>query len=298
MQVGFVGLGRMGSAMVARLLRAGHSVVVYDLQPERARALARKGARASTTLGGVLEQLKPPRIVWLMVPAAGAVGALLRGLESYLHASDIVIDGGNSDPRDSVARARVLRQEGIHFLDVGTSGGIWGEKQGFCLMVGGERDVFRRVEPLFKALAPKDGYAHVGPSGAGHFVKMIHNGIEYGLLEAYGEGFELLAESDYKLDLHQLARLWNRGSVIRSWLLELTESALTKDPRLRGIRGYVDDSGYGRGTMREAFTRGVPAPALAMALFARFRSRQKDPFSAKLIAALRHEFGGHEVKKK
>ncbi len=298
MQVGFVGLGRMGSAMVARLLRAGHSVLVYDLQPDRARALARKGARPATTLGGVLEQLKAPRIVWLMVPAAGAVGALLRGLESYLHAGDIVIDGGNSDPRDSVARARVLRQEGIHFLDVGTSGGVWGEKQGFCLMVGGERDVFRRVEPLFKSLAPKDGYAHVGPSGAGHFVKMIHNGIEYGLLEAYGEGFELLAESDYKLDLHQLARLWNRGSVIRSWLLELTESALSKDPRLRGIRGYVEDSGYGRGTMREAFTRGVPAPALAMALFARFRSRQKDPFSAKLIAALRHEFGGHEVKKK
>jgi len=298
MQVGFVGLGRMGSAMVGRLLRAKHSVVVYDLQPERARALARKGARAATTLGGVLEQLKPPRIVWLMVPAAGAVGALLRGLESYLHAGDIVIDGGNSDCRDSVARARVLRQEGIHFLDVGTSGGVWGDRQGFCLMVGGERDVFRRAEPLFKSLAPKDGYAHVGPSGAGHFVKMIHNGIEYGLLEAYGEGFELLAESDYKLDLHQLARLWNRGSVIRSWLLELTESALSKDPHLRGIRGYVEDSGYGRGTMREAFTRGVPAPALAMALFARFRSRQKDPFSAKLIAALRHEFGGHEVKKK
>ncbi len=298
MQVGLVGLGRMGSAIVGRLLRAKHKVVAYDQDPERVRGVTRNGARAAASPGGVVEALKAPRIVWLMVPAGGPVGAILRGLESYLRAGDIVIDGGNSDPRDSVARARVLRQEGIHFLDVGTSGGVWGGEQGFCLMVGGERDVFRRVEPLFKSLAPKDGYAHVGPSGAGHFVKMIHNGIEYGLLESYGEGFELLAESDYKLDLHQLARLWNRGSVIRSWLLELTESALSKDPRLRGIRGYVQDSGYGRGTLREAFARGVPAPALAMALFARFRSRQKDPFSAKLIAALRHEFGGHEVKKK
>src|SRR5574341_1209827 len=174
------------------------------------KAVTRKGARGAATLGGVLEQLKPPRIVWLMVPAGGPVGAVLRGLESYLHAGDIVIDGGNSDYHHSVARARVLRQEGIHFLDVGTSGGVWGATQGFCLMVGGERDAFRRAEPLFKALAPRDGYAHVGPSGAGHFVKMIHNGIEYGLLEAYGEGFELLAESGYKLDLLQLTRLWNR----------------------------------------------------------------------------------------
>jgi len=298
MQVGFVGLGRMGGAMAARLLRAKHTVVAYDQQAERMKAVTRKGARGAATLGGVLEQLKPPRIVWLMVPAGGPVGAALRGLESYLHAGDIVIDGGNSDYRHSVARARVMRQEGIHFLDVGTSGGVWGAAQGFCLMIGGERDAFRRAEPLFKSLAPRDGYAHVGPSGAGHFVKMIHNGIEYGLLEAYGEGFELLAQSDYKLDLHALARLWNRGSVVRSWLLELAEAALARDPRLRGVRGYVEDSGYGRGTVREALERGVPAPALAASLFTRFRSRQKDSFSAKLIAALRHEFGGHEVKKK
>ena len=298
MEVGFVGLGRMGSAMVARLLRAKHKVVAYDQQAERVKAVVRKGARSAATLGSTLEQLRSPRIIWLMVPAGGPVGAVLRGLESYLHAGDIVIDGGNSDYRDSVARARALRQEGIHFLDAGTSGGVWGSKQGFCLMVGGDRNAFRRAEPLFKSLAPKGGYAYVGASGAGHFAKMIHNGIEYGLLESYGEGFELLAQSDYKLDLHALARLWNRGSVVRSWLLELAESALAKDPRLRGIRGYVEDSGYGRGTVREALERGVPAPALTLALFSRFRSRQKDSFSAKLIAALRHEFGGHEVKKK
>jgi len=298
MQVGFVGLGRMGSAMVERLLRARHKVIAYDQEVERAEALTRKGARAARTLGAVLEQLKAPRIVWLMVPAGAPVASVLRGLEHHLKAGDIVIDGGNSDCRDSVARAKALGEDGIHFLDVGTSGGVWGLEKGYCLMVGGDAAAFKRAEPLFRSLAPRGGYAHVGRSGAGHFVKMIHNGIEYALLQSYGEGFELLAESDYKLDLHQLARLWNRGSVVRSWLLELAEAALSKNARLRGIRGYVEDSGYGRGTMREALIRGVPVPAIALSLFARFQSRRKDSFGAKLIAALRHEFGGHAVHKK
>ncbi|MBI2956785.1 MAG: decarboxylating 6-phosphogluconate dehydrogenase [Acidobacteria bacterium] len=298
MQVGFVGLGRMGRAMVERLLRRRHDVVAYDQDSERVRAIARKGARGASSLGGILEQLRSPRIVWLMVPAGAPVAAVLRGLEHHLKTGDIVIDAGNSDCRDSVARAKALREDGIYVLDVGSSGGVWGLKEGYCLMVGGDPRAFRRAEPLFRALAPRGGYAHVGASGAGHFVKMIHNGIEYALLQAYGEGFELLAESDYKLDLPQLARLWNRGSVVRSWLLELTAAALARDPHLRRIRGYVEDSGYGRGTMREALIRGVPVPAIALALFARFRSRQKDSFAAKLIAALRAEFGGHAVKKR
>ncbi len=298
MQVGFVGLGRMGAAMVARLRRHKHQVVAYDRNPAAVQAARRTGARPAGSLGALMGQLRAPRLVWLMVPAGAPVGAVLRGLESHLAPGDVIIDGGNSDCRDSVARARGLREAGIHFLDVGTSGGVRGAEKGYCLMVGGDRKAFRRAEPLFRALAARDGYAHVGSSGAGHFVKMIHNGIEYALLQAYGEGFELLAESDYKLDLHQLARLWNRGSVIRSWLLELAESALAKDARLGGLRGYVEDSGYARGTMREALIRGVPVPAIALSLFARFRSRQKDSFAAKLIAALRREFGGHAVKRR
>jgi 6-phosphogluconate dehydrogenase len=298
MQVGFVGLGRMGAAMVARLRRHKHEVVAYDRNPAAVQAAARLGARPADSLGALTSRLRAPRVVWLMVPAGAPVGAVLRGLESHLAPGDVVIDGGNSDCRDSVARASALREGGIHFLDVGTSGGVWGLEKGYCLMVGGDPRAFKRAEPLFRALAAKGGYAHVGPSGAGHFVKMIHNGVEYALLEAYGEGFELLAESEYKLDLHQLARLWNRGSVVRSWLLELAEAALAKDRRLRRLRGYVEDSGYGRGTMREALIRGVPVPAIALALFARFHSRRKDSFSARLIAALRREFGGHAVKKR
>ena len=296
MQVGFVGLGRMGAAMVARLRRHKHQVVAYDRNPAAVQAARRTGARPAGSLGPLMSQLRPPRMVWLMVPAGAPVGAVLRGLESHLAPGDIVIDGGNSRYTDSRERARAFKQAGVHFLDVGTSGGIRGGERGFCLMVGGDPKAFRRAEPLFRALAARDGYAHVGPSGAGHFVKMVHNGIEYALLEAYGEGFELLAESDYKLDLHEVARLWNRGSVVRSWLLELAESALARDRRLGRVRGYVEDSGEGRWTIEDAIAKGVPASALAHALFARFRSRQKDSFSAKLVAALRREFGGHAVK--
>ncbi|MFQ5776543.1 MAG: phosphogluconate dehydrogenase (NAD(+)-dependent, decarboxylating) [Terriglobia bacterium] len=298
MQVGFIGLGRMGAAMVERLLKHKHKVVAYDRDPGQVRVVVRKGAGGANSLGAVVQKLKPPRVVWLMVPAGAPVSAVLRSLEPHLQAGDIVIDGGNSNYRDSRQRANTLKQDGIYFLDAGTSGGIWGLREGYCLMVGGEAPAFKRAEPLFRSLAPKAGYAHVGPSGAGHFTKMVHNGIEYGMLQAYGEGFELLARSDFKLNLHQLARLWNRGSVVRSWLLELAESALEKDRRLTKIRGYVEDSGEGRWTVEEGIASSVPVPTIALSLFARFASRQQESFSAKLIAALRQEFGGHAVKKR
>ncbi len=298
MEVGFIGLGRMGLAMVERLAKRRHRVVAYDQDAEKVKAARRKGARPANSLGGVLNQLRKPRVVWLMVPAGAPVAAVLRNLDAHLEAGDIVIDGGNSFYRDSMERAATLKEQGIHFLDVGTSGGIWGLKEGYCLMVGGETKAFKRAQPLFKTLAPKDGYAHVGPSGAGHFTKMAHNAIEYGMLEAYGEGFELMHQSEFGLDLHQLARLWNQGSVVRSWLLELTEAALARDPKLDKIRGYVEDSGEGRWSITDSVERGVPMPAIALSLYARFRSRQKESFSAKVIAALRQQFGGHAVKPK
>ncbi len=298
MEVGFIGLGRMGLAMVERLAKRRHRVVAYDQDAEKVKAARRKGARPANSLGGLLSQLRKPRVVWLMVPAGVPVAAVMRNLDTHLEAGDIVIDGGNSFYRDSMERADTLKQQDIHFLDVGTSGGIWGLKLGYCLMIGGDTKAFKRAQPLFKTLAPKDGYAHVGPSGAGHFTKMVHNAIEYGMLEAYGEGFELMHQSEFGLDLHQLARLWNQGSVVRSWLLELTEAALARDPKLDKIRGYVEDSGEGRWSVIDSVERGVPMPAIALSLYARFRSRQKESFSAKVIAALRQQFGGHAVKSK
>ena len=298
MEVGFIGLGRMGLAMVERLAKRRHRVVAYDQDAEKVKAARRKGARPANSLGGLLSQLRKPRVVWLMVPAGVPVAGVLRNLDTHLEADDIVIDGGNSFYRDSMERADTLKQQDIHFLDVGTSGGIWGLKLGYCLMIGGDTKAFKRAQPLFKTLAPKDGYAHVGPSGAGHFTKMVHNAIEYGMLEAYGEGFELMHQSEFGLDLHQLARLWNQGSVVRSWLLELTEAALARDPKLDKIRGYVEDSGEGRWSIIDSVERGVPMPAIALSLYARFRSRQKESFSAKVIAALRQQFGGHAVKSK
>ncbi len=298
MEVGFIGLGRMGLAMVERLAKRRHRVVAYDQDAGKVKAARRKGARPANSLGGVLSQLRKPRVVWLMVPAGAPVAAVLRNLDAHLEAGDIVIDGGNSFYRDSMERAATLKEQDIHFLDVGTSGGIWGLKMGYCLMIGGDTKAFKRAQPLFKTLAPKDGYAHVGPSGAGHFTKMVHNAIEYGMLEAYGEGFELMHQSEFGLDLHQLARLWNQGSVVRSWLLELTEAALARDPKLDKIRGYVEDSGEGRWSITDSVERGVPMPAIALSLYARFRSRQKESFSAKVIAALRQQFGGHAVKPK
>lgn len=296
MELGFVGLGRMGGNMVERLLKGGHRIVAYNRHPEPVAAAQAKGAIGTPSLEELVRRVTPPRAVWLMVPAGDAVTQTLEALTPMLKAGDTIVEGGNSNYQDSIRRAAALREKGIHFLDAGVSGGIWGLTEGYCLMVGGEEAAFRRLEPVFRTLAPADGYLHVGDSGAGHFTKMIHNGIEYGMLQAYGEGFELLKASPFKPDLARLAHLWNRGSVVRSWLLELLERALRSDPDLSAIRGYVEDSGEGRWTVLEAVAREVPAPVLTLALFARFRSRQEDSFAAKVIAALRKEFGGHAVK--
>ncbi len=299
MKIGFVGLGKMGANMTERLLERGHAVVAYDLNKQARAAAAAKGAVAAASLADLVKKLPAPRAVWIMVPAGQATEDTIETLTSMMGSGDVIIDGGNSHYTDSIRRAAGLEGRGIFFLDAGTSGGIWGLKEGHCLMVGGEKAAFDRLGPVFEALAPPEGYARVGPSGAGHFVKMVHNGIEYGLLQAYAEGFELLAAKEqYPIDLAAVAHLWNRGSVVRSWLLELAEAAFKRSPRLDDVKGFVADSGEGRWTVLEAIDRAVPAPAIAAALFARFRSRQGDSFEAKFVAALRNEFGGHEVRKK
>lgn len=297
MELGMIGLGRMGANMTERLVRGGHRVISYDRSAEAIQRVVDKGAVGAHSLADFIKQLAPPRVVWLMVPSGAPVDETLEQLLPHLAKGDVVIDGGNSNYRDSIRRAEKLKPQGIYFVDAGTSGGIWGLELGYCMMVGGEREIIDRLDPVFKTLAPEGGYLHVGPTGAGHFVKMIHNGIEYGMMQAYGEGFELLKGSQFDLDLGKIAHLWNQGSVVRSWLLELAESAFKKDPQLASIRGFVEDSGEGRWTVEEAVERGVPAPVLTLALFARFASRQEDSFSAKVIAALRNEFGGHAVKK-
>jgi 6-phosphogluconate dehydrogenase len=297
MQLGMIGLGRMGANMAERLLSGGHGVIGFDRDPEAIRRVADKGASAVRSPADLIERLSPPRVIWLMVPAGEAVDEILHELAPRLERGDILIDGGNSNYRDSVRRARSLEERGIRFADVGTSGGVWGLAEGYCLMVGSSQEVFGLLEPVLKTLAIEGGYARVGPSGAGHFAKMVHNGIEYGMLQAYGEGFELLRKSDFDFDLAGIARLWNRGSVVRSWLLELAEAAFARDPKLSSIRGYVEDSGEGRWAVIDAVERGVPAPVLSLSLFVRFLSRQDDSFAAKVVAALRREFGGHAVKK-
>ena len=296
MELGVIGLGRMGSNMSQRLMEGGHRIVAYDRSAEAVRDVAKAGAAGVGSLEELVRKLSPPRAVWLMVPAGAPVAETIHSLAPLLSPGDVIIDGGNSYYKDSIQRAASLRKQRLHFLDVGTSGGIWGLKMGYCLMIGGDQEVFRRLEPIFRTLAPEEGYAYMGRSGAGHFVKMVHNGIEYGLLQAYAEGFELLHASPYELDLAQLARLWNRGSVVRSWLLELTEKALAADPGLATIKGYVEDSGEGRWTVLEAVERGVPLPVISLSLLSRFRSQQDESFGAKVIAALRREFGGHAVK--
>jgi 6-phosphogluconate dehydrogenase len=298
MEIGFIGLGRMGLNMTARLLRGGHRVVALDRDPERIEEARGHGALPARTLEDLARALAPPRTIWAMIPAGPPVDELLDQLQPLLGRDDLFVDGGNSNYRDSRRRAERLRAAGVGFVDVGTSGGIWGLERGYCIMAGGPRAAIERLAPAFEVLAPGGAWQYVGPEGAGHFAKMIHNGIEYGMMQAYGEGFELLAASDYDYDLAQLARLWNRGSVIRSWLLELAERAFEKDPGLERIRGFVEDSGEGRWTVSEAIDRGVPAPVLALSLFARFRSRQDDSFRDRVIAALRAEFGGHAVKEK
>jgi len=290
-----VGLGRMGANMTLRLVRSAHEVVAWDRHPDVTKGLKEDGVIPAMTLEELVANLKRPRHVWIMVPSGPPVTEVIERLRPLLDEGDCVIDGGNSHYVDSVARANALKEKGIHFLDVGVSGGIWGLANGYCMMIGGEQHIFNRMEPIFRTLAPTDGYLYVGPWGSGHYVKMIHNGIEYGLLQAYAEGFELLDASAYELDLPAIAQLWNHGSVVRSWLLELAIDALKKDPGLEAIRGYVEDSGEGRWTVQEAIDRSVPAVVLAYSLFARFRSRQDESFGAKLIAALRQEFGGHQV---
>ena len=288
MKIGMVGLGRMGAGLTERLRKAGHEVVGYDRNPS---------VSDVASLQEMVDALPSPRVVWLMVPAGDITQSTMEDVAGLLTKDDIIIDGGNSYVKDTVRRGKELAERGIHYLDAGTSGGVWGLEVGFCLMVGGEREIFDHVEPILASLAPPNGYAYVGPSGAGHFSKMVHNGIEYGMMQAYAEGFDLLqSATEYNYDLKQLAGLWNQGSVVRSWLLELAEDAFEKDPRLAELKGYADDSGEGRWTVLEAVERGVNVSVLSQALFARFTSREENPFAMRVIAALRNEFGGHAVK--
>jgi 6-phosphogluconate dehydrogenase len=297
MQLAMIGLGRMGGNMVQRLLQGGHQVVVFDRSADAVNSHVAKGATGATDLTDLCRRLSPPRVVWVMVPAGAAVETTIDQLLPGLSRGDIIIDGGNSNFKDSMRRAARLREQGLEFIDAGTSGGIWGLTVGYCLMIGASPEGFSRCEPIFKTLAPADGYAHVGPPGSGHYVKMIHNGIEYGMLQAYAEGYEVLhASKDFRLDLHQIAAVWNRGSVVRSWLNELAERAFARDTELAALKGFVEDSGEGRWTVQEAIDLDVPAPVITLSLLARFRSRQSDSFGAKVIAALRNEFGGHAVK--
>ena len=297
MELGFIGLGRMGKNMVLRLLDGGHRIVAWDRSRDPIQEVSGKGAVAASNLSDLVAKLgDTPRAVWVMVPSGDPTDQVIRDVAPLLKAGDAIIDGGNSYYKDSVRRASWLAEKRIDFVDAGTSGGIWGLSRGYCLMVGGSEAVCRRLEPLFQTLAPKDGYARVGASGAGHFTKMVHNGIEYGLMQAYAEGFEILKASPYDLDLRSIAALWNHGSVVRSWLLELAESAFEDDPNLEHVRGYVEDSGEGRWTVMESIEQAVPAPVLMLALQTRFRSRQSDSFQGKVLAALRHKFGGHAVK--
>ncbi len=297
MKLGMVGLGRMGGNMTVRLLRGGHEVVAFDPGADAVARATEAGAIGASSLADLCAKLEgSPRVVWLMVPSGDVTEQTVREVGGLLFSGDVVVDGGNSFYKDSQRRGEQLAATGVRFVDCGTSGGVWGLENGYCLMVGGEGEAITAVEPAFLALAPEGGYAHVGRLGAGHFTKMVHNGIEYGLLAAYGEGFEILEKSEFSLDLRQLAGIWRNGSVVRSWLLELLHDALEKDPQLATIRGYVEDSGEGRWTVQAAIDENVPAPVTAMALFARFASRQDESFSAKVIAALRNEFGGHAVK--
>ena len=298
MRTGFVGLGKMGMNMVERLIGGGHEVVAYARTAATVKKAEGKGAAGAASLQDVADKLEKPRVIWTMVPAGKATEETLMNLAETMEEGDILVDGGNSFYKDSIRMAEELSKKKIGFLDIGTSGGIWGLSIGYCMMIGGDKDVFEKVEPLIRTLAPENGYAHVGPSGAGHFVKMVHNGIEYAMLQAYAEGFEIMnAKKYFELDLHKISGLWNHGSVVRSWLLELAERAFDKEPDLASIRGYVEDSGEGRWTVAEAIELEVPAPNITISLMERFRSRQDESFGAKVIAALRNEFGGHSVKK-
>jgi len=299
MQLAMIGLGRMGGNMVKRLVQGGHEAIVYDSRADAVKAHSAKGVHAAKDLADVARLLTPPRVVWVMVPAGAPVESTIEQLVPHLTRGDIVIDGGNSNFHDSLRRAAALKVQGIEFVDVGTSGGVWGLTLGYCLMIGASPAAFQHCEPIFRTLAPPEGFARVGPPGAGHYVKMVHNGIEYGMLQAYAEGYDILhASKDFKLQLGEIAKLWNHGSVVRSWLNELAERAFARDDQLAAIRGYVEDSGEGRWTVAEAIRLDVPAPVITLSLLARLRSRQEESFGAKVIAALRNEFGGHAVRTK
>jgi 6-phosphogluconate dehydrogenase len=320
MQFGMIGLGRMGANMVRRLMRDGHECVVFDLNPENVKRLASKGAKGTASLHDFVGQLQRPRATWVMVPAGEPTERTVVMLAERMEAGDIIIDGGNSYYKDDVRRAKTLKERGIRYVDVGTSGGIWGAERGYCLMIGGEPEVVRHLNPIFKSLAPgrgeiprtpgrvqvdgtaEEGYLHCGPSGAGHFVKMIHNGIEYGLMQAYAEGFEILrnagstelpADHRYDFSLADIAEVWRRGSVVGSWLLDLTAMALIEDPTLANYTGFVQDSGEGRWTIMAAIKEAVPADVLSTSLYARFRSRQEHTYAEKVLSAMRYKFGGH-----
>ena len=300
MELGMIGLGRMGGNMVQRLLGGGHRIVVYDPKAQAVQAAVGQGAVGSSSVPQLASHLSAPRAVWVMVPSGDPTEGTITAVADALSPGDVIVDGGNSNYKDSVRRAAALKERGVLLLDAGTSGGVWGLAEGYSLMVGGDVEAFRRLEPVFQTLAPSPdkGYGHVGPAGAGHFVKMVHNGIEYGLMESYAEGFELMhAKSEFDLDMAQIAEIWRYGSVVRSWLLDLTAAALREDQDLAGLEAYVEDSGEGRWTVQESLELGVPIPAIALALQARFRSRQERPFGLRLLAALRNQFGGHAFKR-
>ena len=298
MQLGMAGLGRMGANMTVRLLQRGHDVVGFDLGEAARKQVADQGARTAASLEELVSLLDAPRAIWVMVPAGNATDQSIRALGELLSAGDVVIDGGNSNYKTAAPYAEALGRKGVGFVDAGTSGGVWGLENGYCLMVGGEKEAVEKVEPLLVDLAPEGGYAHVGPVGAGHFVKMVHNGIEYGLMQAYAEGFELMgAAKEFDLDLHEIASIWRYGSVVRSWLLELAELALREDSGFETIEPWVDDSGEGRWTVQEAVERGVPAPVMTESLYRRFESRDNGDFANRILAALRNQFGGHAVER-
>ncbi len=325
MQLGMIGLGRMGANMVRRLMRGGHECVVFDLSADNVKQMVSEGATGSSSLDDFIRQLNKPRAVWIMVPAGAATEKTVNDLAAKMEAGDIIIDGGNSYFKDDARRALALRETNINYVDVGTSGGVWGLERGYCMMIGGPAETVRHLDPIFETLAPgrgeitrtpgreessgtaEEGYIHCGPSGAGHFVKMVHNGIEYGLMQAYAEGFDIFhhanskdlpAEHRYDLNVADIAEVWRRGSVVSSWLLDLTAMALVEDPELSGYSGFVQDSGEGRWTIQAAIEEAVPADVLTAALYARFRSRQEHTFAEKILSAMRKKFGGHVEPKK
>jgi 6-phosphogluconate dehydrogenase len=325
MQLGMIGLGRMGANMTRRLMRGGHQVVVSDLSADNVQHIAKEGATASSSLDDFVAKLKPPRVAWLMVPAGAPTESTVQALSPRFQKGDIIIDGGNSYFKDDVRRSNQLKDRGIHYVDVGTSGGVWGLDRGYCMMIGGPKEAFDYLNPIFKTLAPgrgdiprtpgreklpgtaEDGYIHCGPSGAGHFVKMVHNGIEYGIMQAYAEGFDIFVNAQskelpedhrYSLNVADIAEVWRRGSVVSSWLLDLTAMALAENPTLSEYTGFVQDSGEGRWTIQAAIDEAVPVEVLSAALYTRFRSRQQHTFAEKLLSAMRQKFGGHVEPKK